>query len=409
MLIGKPNQNARLTFSGTAGQYVHLQFMGVTILGTSSVTIQKPDSTTLASTTVASAGVLYDVPQLPTTGTYTVVVDPAGTNTGTATILLTGDITGTLVDGAAPLSVNLSRDGQKARLTFTGAVGQNLGIGINNLTFAPGSVISATVSVLKPDTTPLLSQICYSTAANGPGCQLNLNSLPAAGTYSVLVQPPSAATSSFGIQLNSDVTGTLPANTALPVSLKPGQNARLNFTGAVGDSVALEFAQVSTIPAGRTLYAYVYRPTDTVTLSGNNFSGYWQYVAIPNTGATLSLPVLPAAGSYKVVLDTTYQETANVRVTLEAGTVLTIDASATSATIANAGETARFTFTGALGQNLGLGVSNLALVPTSVTYGYVYVWAAGCDAAAEPDLLCHGGQWSGLSIESQQSAGGWHL
>ena len=387
LLLGKPKQMARLTFSGTAGQFLHLQFMGVTIPGATSVTIKKPDSTTLATTTFTTAGVLYDVPQLTATGTYTVVISPPATSTGTAAILLTGDVVGTLVDGAAPLNISLTREGQRARLAFTGAVGQNFGIGVSNLTLSPSTVPYANVYVYKPDATVFLTKTCYT--SSGPGCQLNLNNLPAAGTYSVLVQLQSTGTSSFNIQLNSDVTATLSANTALPVSLRSGQNARLSFTGAAGDSVALEFAQVSTVPAGRALGAYVYRPTDTVTANtAGAFTGYWQSVSIANSGATLSLPALPAAGTYKVVLDTTYQETANVSVTLTTGTALTIDApSATAATIATAGETARFTFTGAVGQNLGLGVSNLTLSPSTVTYAYVYVYKP--DASQLLSQVCY--------------------
>ena len=180
--------------------------------------------------------------------------------------------------------------------------------------------------VYKPDASLLISQICYTGTSYGPGCRLALNNV-AAGNYSVVVTPISGATGSFNIQLNSDLTGTLALNTALPVSLKSGQNARLSFTGSVGQSAALQFAQVTTNPTARTLYALVYRPTDTVAVnSSNNFIGYWTYVAIPNTGATLTLPALPAAGTYQVVIQALYQETSNVSVTLESGTALVINA-----------------------------------------------------------------------------------
>jgi hypothetical protein len=91
--IATPGQNARLTFSGTAGQVV----TALVTNGTFSsycyafvLSILKPDGTTLAtlSSCSGSSGTLSQK-TLPTTGTYTFFLNPDTTQTGTATLTLT--------------------------------------------------------------------------------------------------------------------------------------------------------------------------------------------------------------------------------------------------------------------------------------------------------------------------------
>src|SRR5688572_875915 len=82
-------QNARLSFSGTSGQRVSLKTTGVTIGGSTIVTIYNPNNTILASTNVtANPDGYIDAITLPTTGTYTILIDPSATNTGNATVTL---------------------------------------------------------------------------------------------------------------------------------------------------------------------------------------------------------------------------------------------------------------------------------------------------------------------------------
>ncbi len=58
---------------------------------------------------------------IPVTGTYTVLVDPGGTATGSVTLQLNtfSDISGTITIGT-PLTVTTTGIGQNARYTFSG-------------------------------------------------------------------------------------------------------------------------------------------------------------------------------------------------------------------------------------------------------------------------------------------------
>jgi large repetitive protein len=90
--IGTSGQNARLTFSGTAGRTVTLVASGVTI-GTSGccstqVSVLKPDGTRLVVPTYVGRNGRSLTMTLSVTGTYAVVVDPQDAATGGMTLAL---------------------------------------------------------------------------------------------------------------------------------------------------------------------------------------------------------------------------------------------------------------------------------------------------------------------------------
>jgi hypothetical protein len=82
--VTRPGQTARYTFSGTAAQLLRLNWTSTTVSGgqTVAVSILKPDGLTLISTTFSNAATGFlNTPQLPTTGVYTVVLDPSSAAT----------------------------------------------------------------------------------------------------------------------------------------------------------------------------------------------------------------------------------------------------------------------------------------------------------------------------------------
>lgn len=88
-----PGQNAKLTFSGSAGQTVSLDLTNSTYNsgGCYSLTasILKPDGTKLGSaSTCGASGAFLDTQALTIPGTYTVLLDPYGTATVSVTVRL---------------------------------------------------------------------------------------------------------------------------------------------------------------------------------------------------------------------------------------------------------------------------------------------------------------------------------
>ena len=190
--LSAPGQKARYTFTGTAGQQVNLGLTNVS-LTSASVSLLRPGGTTLASLSVSSAGGSLDPPLLPTSGTYTILVDPTGTYTGASTLTLSKDLTGTLTIGATPKTVTISRPGQNARYTFTGTAGRQVTVRVTTNTMS-----CVTVSLLKPGNIALTSSFSCSASFN-----LAPQTLPLAGTYTITIDPNGTTTGSLSLSVTS--------------------------------------------------------------------------------------------------------------------------------------------------------------------------------------------------------------
>ena len=86
--ITTAGQNGSLTFSGTQGQQVTVRMTSNSVSNLN-VKLLKPDGSQLASATSSSSSFNLATQTLPTTGTYTVTLDPAQWNTGSVTVQVT--------------------------------------------------------------------------------------------------------------------------------------------------------------------------------------------------------------------------------------------------------------------------------------------------------------------------------
>ncbi|MYS21701.1 hypothetical protein GA0115240_13471, partial [Streptomyces sp. DvalAA-14] len=75
-------QKASVTFTGTAGQNISAVATGSTYAGGVSVQLISPDGDWLWGDTVYGADAVTDTAELPSTGTYTILISPAGIDTG---------------------------------------------------------------------------------------------------------------------------------------------------------------------------------------------------------------------------------------------------------------------------------------------------------------------------------------
>lgn len=86
--LGTPGQNGTLTFTGTATQQVTVRLTGNTY-GQVTVKLLKPDGSQLLSSTSSASNFNLTTQTLPTSGTYTIVIDPVSANTGTINVSVT--------------------------------------------------------------------------------------------------------------------------------------------------------------------------------------------------------------------------------------------------------------------------------------------------------------------------------
>src|SRR5438093_9064557 len=219
-----PGQNAKATFSGTAGRRVSLK-VGPTCCSLK-VSILKPDGTALvAATAITASGGFLDVKSLAVSGTYSIVVDPQGSVVGATTLTLydvPADVTGSIVPGGAAVTMTLGTPGQNGKLTFTGIAGRGIALQLSAVTIGPSTTASLKLSIQKPDGTSLLAPTLYGTS----GAFIDTLKLPVGGTYSIVVDPQSSATGSATLTLY-DVAPDLAA-TIVP----GGASVSLTFTTA---------------------------------------------------------------------------------------------------------------------------------------------------------------------------------
>ncbi len=198
-----PGQNCYYTFSGTAGQMVFLD-LSASYSGSyaggpySNVTLYNPDGSANATNAIYSGAPTTTFTSsritLPSTGTYTILVDPYLNAAGTTTLTLYNvvDSTGTITPNGSNVTVTLSTPGQYGYLTFSGTMGQSVTFSTN-----PNSAGFITLGLEEGST--VLASTSQSVYFFGPGPQ----TLPATDTYTIFIQPDNGGTGSVTIVLTS--------------------------------------------------------------------------------------------------------------------------------------------------------------------------------------------------------------
>ena len=90
------------------------------------------------------------------------------------------DVAGSITPGGASVTAITATPGQNAILTFSGTTGQKVSLNLTGVT-----IDTSYVSVYNPDGTPLFSPAFVSTS----GKFVDTLTLPATGTYTILVNP----------------------------------------------------------------------------------------------------------------------------------------------------------------------------------------------------------------------------
>jgi len=356
--VGTASKVGLVVFDGTAGQRVSLTLTGNTF-GNGVVTIYNPDGTTLNSG--GASGGFVDVSKLPRTGTYTILVDPSSTNTGSATLTLynVSDVTGTITPGGASMATQVTTPGQNVSLTFAGTAGQRVSLKVTGITYGYISSSNVYVYVRDPGGASLgLADI------NGSASEdfIDAITLPVTGTYSITLNPPGARTGNATFTLY-DVPPDASAHivpgapntpvTATVTTTVPGQNFRVTFDGTAGQKITLMAAASGMSLPSTTLY----NPDGTM-----------------QSGAREAL-VLPATGTYTVTADPTGTKLGSMTFTLYVvaditGTIA-IDGPAVTTNITVPGQQAFLTFSGTAGQRVSLNMTNCSFP----FYTYGETWA----------------------------------
>jgi YD repeat-containing protein len=245
---------AMLVFDGTAGQRVSVRLTGSTFPAGAgcfqggSLALLKPDGSTLGATDLCSGTIFLDAVTLPVAGTYTVLIDPKGTGTGSATMTVFSvtDVTGTVAADGSSTSFSLTTPGQNARYSFTGNATQRVNLTMTGSTIGgSNSCLSSNgaLAILKPDGTTL-----GSTSMCKPTTNLATQTLPAAGSYTVLVNPAGTNTGSATVTL-STVTTLAATRGPAAATATPDQTATSSGSAPAGPSPTARTTKPAPPPA----------------------------------------------------------------------------------------------------------------------------------------------------------------
>jgi hypothetical protein len=178
--------------------------------------------------------------------------------------------------------------------------------------------------------------------------------LPATGTYSILVDPYSTYTGDITLTLSEELTGSVTVGGAgVPVSItRPGQRARLTFSGTASQRVSMGLAPG--FPACG--WVAVLKPDETgLGGTGPCQGNFMDPVTLPTTSSSYAVYLDPGGVSTGSVTVTLYEPPADFT-----GSV-TINGSALTVNITGPGQNASVTFSATAGQGLTLRMANSTL------------------------------------------------
>jgi hypothetical protein len=292
----RPGQNARYTFSGTANQRLTLRV--TTPSGSfqygGTIQVLRANGTQVGTNYAISTNndVVYNLPLLPATETYTVFISPIQGATGQTTIRMIDAASGSVTVGGSVVTFTPSPAGQYARYTITPnlTVGQNLGIGLKVTAASTGST---QLNILDPSGNPIAGgSTIISNVLNTVG-ELDITA-QTAGAYMVDVLPLSPTTPTLALTVSNDVTGTItPGGSQVTFSSsRVGENGRYTFTVGALRTLTL------TVNSGGTLGPvnyFLYRP-------GGSYFTFGQF---GNGGGTWTPPNLDTTGTWTLFVSPT--------------------------------------------------------------------------------------------------------
>jgi hypothetical protein len=196
--LSTPGQNMAMTFQGTVGRKITLtltnNWFGFVYYGNTYVKVNNPDGSLLGQVDVnaGSNPIFLDATTLPSTGAYTITLDPPAWRTGGFQLSLNEveDVTGAIEADGVAVNKTTSAPGQNVLLTFDGAAGQkvSLSVAVSGFSSLPRHYI------LRPD-----GSVLAGPANNSIGPV----TLPTAGTYTVFADPFDMSTGTQTFTLNT--------------------------------------------------------------------------------------------------------------------------------------------------------------------------------------------------------------
>jgi hypothetical protein len=219
--LRRPGQQARLAFQASAGDLISIGLTQVAVGGSGcclEAFLIGPDGETLAAEgSISTSGSAMHSRPLPVSGTYEAVVDPGGLGTGSFSLTLSRDLSGSATIGGPPVAIRLARAGQLMHLHVDGTAGQSVRITLTEVVVGSRNCC-AEVTVLGPDG----EKVAERESLEAKGGWIDIPSLPANGAYTIVLDPANAVTLSLSLRLGPGPASRTPASEygAAPASIR---------------------------------------------------------------------------------------------------------------------------------------------------------------------------------------------
>jgi hypothetical protein len=349
-------RRAIVNFSGGAGSYANVALSSVS-LANGTVSLLEPEGELLASAGFTTTGKTIS-PLLPSTGSYSLLLEPTGSISGNATVTISSSASPTIAVNGSDYGLYLPTT-TPVTFTFRGEAGQRLALGIVE---NGGGVKGANFTVFGPDGAQLATSAFTTTGCFGPGCGdgykgtavINLSPLATGGTYTVSATRTGTTDGTLQLTLTTPLELALTTNTSVNVSsIRAGQALRLTFAGNAAEYYSIAFIEAESNIPGASVS--IVRPDgselDKATLTASS-------LACPGSGcgkfggfAFLNLEPLPASGSYEALVTQTKGGTGTLNVTLSTPKLQSLSADTPVNVHVNLpGQGIRFNFSGSANQ-----------------------------------------------------------
>jgi len=354
--VATANKIGLFLFDAVAGQRVSLYTSGVTSSPTQ-IAIYAPDTSAVTGPSPVYGSAFTDVKTLPAAGTYSILIDPYSTTSGSATLMLYNvppDVTGTISAGQTP-AFTVTTPGQAARYTFSGTASQRVAFTATSSTIALTSF-----SILAADGTIVAQAPVANNNSLGP------TTLPATSSYTLLADPFDLYTGAMTVTMYdvpADLTGTVtPGGSAItPTFTGAFQNGSYTFSGTNGQRISLQGAS-GTFSSNCDLEVSIANP------SGGSVGS----TTCMGTSGFIDVQTLSATGTYTVKLNPQWITTGNATLTLhdvpgDPTTSLSIGGATGTLTTTVPGQNAEATFSGTASQQVTVHLTNDTYSPGSTT------------------------------------------
>jgi large repetitive protein len=284
-------------FEGTAGELLSIGVTNMTY-GSTPIVVYGPDNKPLVSGTLTTAVPGLQLPKLPATGTYTIVLTPNAVGS-LAISVFKPIVTALSIDGP-PAGVNVTPPGRRVLLTFDAPANTYANVVLSSVTLTAGefSIIAPNGSVLKSQT--------FNTAGFTirPWFQQ-------AGKYTLLINPTGHIVGSALVQVQTSLPASL--TTQDPVEGTFGASpVTLTFRGQPGQYLSI-LTELDA-PSSFSLSLSVANPDGTPLASRS--VGTWYGSSRSLGSGILNLGPLPMGGTYTVTLQRSHGTTSELTLTL---------------------------------------------------------------------------------------------